>query len=211
MLFCAGTALAFERESNMRTEPQCRRAERTTRGAGGGEAMTKVGAAKRAEQSLLGEAALQAALAEFGASSGSQRPLYATNGPSSDHATAAQGHVDPTPKTVSQVLGEITWLMTQSPRHKSIPLGDLEWLVMPAVLLKQFRMFYKGEQPVGVAVWALVDDLVAKRIDVGEKRLTAVEWKGGANMRILDVVAPFGAEAEMREQVGSVQGSPTQS
>jgi len=28
-----------------------------------------------------------------------------------------------------QVLGEITWLMTQSPRHKSIPLGDLEWLL----------------------------------------------------------------------------------
>jgi hemolysin-activating ACP:hemolysin acyltransferase len=48
---------------------------------------------------------------------------------------------------VAQVLGEITWLMTQSPRHKQVPLGDLEWLVMPAILLKQFRMFYKGEQP----------------------------------------------------------------
>jgi cytolysin-activating lysine-acyltransferase len=30
---------------------------------------------------------------------------------------------------------------------------------MPAILLKQFRMFYKGEQPVGVAVWALVTSL----------------------------------------------------
>ncbi|MCK1360599.1 toxin-activating lysine-acyltransferase [Bradyrhizobium sp. 199] len=29
--------------------------------------------------------------------------------------------------------------MTQSPRHKQIPIGDLEWLVMPAILLKQFR------------------------------------------------------------------------
>jgi cytolysin-activating lysine-acyltransferase len=94
--------------------------------------------------------------------------------------------------------------MTQSPRHKSIPLGDLEWLVMPAILLQQFRMFYKGEQPVGVAVWALVDDLVAKRIDAGDKRLTAVEWKSGANMRVLDVIAPFGAETEMREQIAEI-------
>ncbi len=100
---------------------------------------------------------------------------------------------------MAQLLGEITWLMTQSPRHKSIPLGDLEWLIMPAILLKQFRMFYNGEQPVGVAVWALADDIVAKRIDAGDKRLTAVERKSGSSVRIVDVVAPFGGEAEMRK------------
>ncbi|WP_249128254.1 toxin-activating lysine-acyltransferase [Bradyrhizobium lablabi] len=47
----------------------------------------------------------------------------------------------------------------------------------------------------------LVDDIVAKRIDAGDIRLTAVEWKSGANMRIVDVVAPFGGEAEMRGQI----------
>lgn len=156
--------------------------------------MNKAGAARRKDEPLLGEAALKAALAEFGVAAG------ATTG----GVTQTQSHPEAAPKTVSQLLGEITWLMTQSPRHKSIPLGDLEWLVMPAILLKQFRMFYKGEQPVGVAVWALVDDLVAKRIDAGEKCLTAVEWRSGANMRILDVIAPFGAEAEMREQVATV-------
>jgi cytolysin-activating lysine-acyltransferase len=165
--------------------------------------MNKTGAAKRAEGPALGEAALKEALAEISAA-----PKGAsTSSDAAEGAGHAQANAEPVPKTVSQVLGEITWLMTQSPRHKSIPLGDLEWLVMPAVLLKQFRMFYKGEQPVGVAVWALVDDLVAKRIDAGEKRLTAVEWKSGANMRILDVVAPFGGEAEMREQVAAVQPS----
>jgi cytolysin-activating lysine-acyltransferase len=43
---------------------------------------------------------------------------------------------------------------------------------------------------------------VAKRIDAGDKRLTAVEWKSGMNMRIIDVVAPFGGEAQMRGQIG---------
>jgi cytolysin-activating lysine-acyltransferase len=147
---------------------------------------------------LFGEAALKEAIAEIASHpAGSAAPGAAQ--------ANAPGH-EPPPKTVSQVLGEITWLMTQSPRHKSIPLGELEWLVMPAILLKQFRIFYKGEQPVGVAVWALADDLVAQRIDAGDKRLTAVEWKSGANRRILDVVAPFGAEAEMRAQLDSIHG-----
>jgi cytolysin-activating lysine-acyltransferase len=73
---------------------------------------------------------------------------------------------------------------------------------MPALLLRQFRIFYKGEQPVGVVLWALVDKLVAQRIDAGDRRLTAVEWKSGTTMRIVDIVAPFGGEAEMRNQLG---------
>jgi cytolysin-activating lysine-acyltransferase len=145
-------------------------------------------AGKRTEEPQLGEAALKAALAGFGAA------------PSRNGGAAPSGAA--APKTVAQVMGEITWLMTQSPRHKAIPLGDLEWLVMPALLLRQFRVFYKGEQPVGVALWALVDKLVAKRIDAGDRRLTAAEWKSGTTMRIVDIVAPFGGEAEMRNQLG---------
>jgi cytolysin-activating lysine-acyltransferase len=160
----------------------------------------KAGAAgKRAAAPLLGEAALQEALAGFAVS-----PNRPSSGNGSPTAVDAQGQAGPPPKTVSQVLGEITWLMTQSPRHKAIPLGDLEWLLMPAILLRQFRIFYKGEQPVGVALWALADDLVAKRIDANDKRLTAVEWKSGSKLRIVELVAPFGGEAEMRAQVGEV-------
>jgi cytolysin-activating lysine-acyltransferase len=146
------------------------------------------GAAGKPEAPPLGEAALKAALAGFAAA------------PSSNGGAAIPG--ESPAKTVAQVLGEIAWLMTQSPRHKAMALGDLEWLVMPALLLRQFRMFYKGEQPVGVALWALADELVAKRIDAGDSRLTAVEWKSGTAMRIVDIVAPFGGEAEMRAQLG---------
>jgi cytolysin-activating lysine-acyltransferase len=139
----------------------------------------------------LGEAALMEALAGFGDDASRNTTIGQT-----------QLQTTPPPKTVSQVLGEIAWLMTQSPRHKAIPLGDLEWLLMPAILLRQFRIFYKGEQPVGVALWALADDVVAKRIDAGDTRLTAVEWKSGSNMRIVDIVAPFGGEAEMHSKIG---------
>jgi cytolysin-activating lysine-acyltransferase len=170
--------------------------------------MNKTIRANHAEQPLLGNAALQDALAGFGVSAGARDVSHVAHGPSLSNgnaaADAARERDALPPKTVSQVLGEITWLMTQSPRHKAITLGDLEWLVMPAILLRQFRLFYKGEQPVGVALWALADDLVAKRIDTGDNRLAAVEWKSGTHLRIVELVAPFGGEAEMREQVGSL-------
>jgi cytolysin-activating lysine-acyltransferase len=161
-------------------------------------------ASEPADAPLLGEAALKAALAGFGILRNSPDGSVAAPGAANDGAAAGHMQAQTPPKTVAQVLGEITWLMTQSPRHKSIPLGDLEWLLMPAILLRQFRIFYKGEQPVGVALWAMVDELVAKRIDAGDKRLTAVEWKSGTKLRIVELVAPFGGEAEMREQVGAL-------
>jgi cytolysin-activating lysine-acyltransferase len=149
-------------------------------------------AGKPADAPLLGEAALQQAFAAFAppANGGA-----ATSGQPAGQAAAP-------PKTVAQVLGEIVWLMTQSPRHKAMPLGDLEWLAMPAILLRQFRIFYQGERPVGVVLWALADELVARRIEAGDRRLTAVEWKSGPSLRIVELVAPFGGEAEMRAQVG---------
>jgi cytolysin-activating lysine-acyltransferase len=165
--------------------------------------MNEAVTANHAEQPLFDNAAMRDALAALRVSTGAGDVLRVAGsslGKGDPAATAA--HVRDVPsKTVSQVLGEITWLMTQSPRHKAIPLGDLEWLLMPAILLRQFRIFYKGEQPVGVVVWALADDLVAKRIDAGDNRLSAVEWKSGSNMRIVDIVALFGGEAEIRESI----------
>jgi len=51
-------------------------------------------------------------------------------------------------------------------------------------------------------------DTVAGRIDGGDDRLTAVELKCGSNLCIIDIVAPFGGEAEMRDQIDLVQSGP---
>lgn len=166
--------------------------------------MNQAVAADHAEQPLFDNASMRDALAAFRVSTGAGdvlRVAGSSPGEGDPAATAVRERDALPPKTVSQVLGEITWLMTQSPRHKAIPLGDLEWLMMPAILLRQFRIFYNGQQPVGVALWALADDLVAKRIDAGDNRLSAVDWKSGSNMRIVELVAPFGGEAEIRGQL----------
>jgi cytolysin-activating lysine-acyltransferase len=98
--------------------------------AQGNKRMNKAATAKRAEEPLLGEAALKEALAGFGVlpnAAGGFGPAPGASPPNGHAAAdAAPAQAEPPPKTVSQILGEITWLMTQSPRHKAIPLGDLE-------------------------------------------------------------------------------------
>ena len=67
-------------------------------------------------------------------------------------------------KTVSAILGEITWLMSQSARHKTFMIGDLEALVMPAILLRQFRLYYETPQlPPGSPVMPVTQPAAASQ------------------------------------------------
>lgn len=101
------------------------------------------------------------------------------------------------PKTVAQMLGEITWLMTQSPIHKQLFIGDLEWFAMPAVLLEQFRIFYGPNSPAAVALWAMVSEETEARLKDGAHKLRADEWKGGDRPWLIELVAPFGGQEEI--------------
>ena len=42
--------------------------------------------------------------------------------------------------TVAHMLGEIVWLFSQSATHKNFAVGDLEWMVMPPLMLEQYRL-----------------------------------------------------------------------
>jgi len=100
-------------------------------------------------------------------------------------------------KTVSHMLGEITWLMSQSAVHKNMFIADLEWLVMPALLLEQFRIFYGPKNPAAVAIWANVSKETDVRLRGGESRLRTDEWQGGDIPWLIELIAPFGAHDEI--------------
>ncbi len=130
------------------------------------------------------------------------------NQTSGGHAPPADGlppspFDKPTPDgaatTVSAVLGEIVWLLTQSPLHKQFFLSDLEWLVMTPIVLQQFRLFYQdappeqgGRRPIGVTLWGLVSDDVEARLAEGTTRLRPQDWHSGQRAWVVEVVAPFG-------------------
>lgn len=103
----------------------------------------------------------------------------------------------PAPKTVAQMLGEIVWLMSQSPIHKQLFIGDLEWFAMPAILHEQFRVFYGPNAPAAVALWAFVSEETEQRLEGGAHKLRPDEWRNGDRPWLIELVAPFGAEDEI--------------
>ena len=104
-----------------------------------------------------------------------------------------EGHA----KKLSEVLGEIVWLMSQSQLHKQFFISDLEWFVMTPVLLQQFRIFYATDRPIGVVLWASVSDEVAGRLAEGTTKLRPQDWKSGGKLWVVEVIAPFGGAEEM--------------
>ena len=108
--------------------------------------------------------------------------------PGNDAARAAAGNTDsqnsafdqPTPegaaKKTSEVLGEIVWLMSQSPLHKQFYIQDLEWFVMTPILLQQFRLFYGKDRPIGVVLWAHANAEVATNLGNGVTKLRPQDW-----------------------------------
>ncbi|MAU41544.1 MAG: toxin-activating lysine-acyltransferase [Kordiimonas sp.] len=107
--------------------------------------------------------------------------------------------------TVSHMLGEITWLLSQSPTHKHFALSDLEWMVMPALMLEQYRIFRSGNQPLGLALWAYLSDEAEAKLQSGAGRLRPDEWavnmkidpedgvtsEAGGKLWLVDLIAPF--------------------
>lgn len=107
------------------------------------------------------------------------------------------------PKTVAQVLGEVTWLMTQSPLHKQLFISDLEWFCMPAILVEQFRIYNGPNSPAAVALWAFVSEDTEARLVSGASKLRPDEWRNGDRPWLIDLVAPFGGQDEILADLAS--------
>jgi cytolysin-activating lysine-acyltransferase len=107
--------------------------------------------------------------------------------------------------TVSHLLGEMSWLLTQSLLHRALAIGDLEWLVMPALIHRQFYIFRDGDKPVGLALWARCNEVAEAKLERGmlepEHRLTLEEWTSGERIWLVDLVAPFANEANKHREL----------
>jgi cytolysin-activating lysine-acyltransferase len=120
------------------------------------------------------------------------------------------------PRTAAEALGQIVWLLSQSPLHRELRLKDLEWSIMPAVMKEQFRIFRFGplpgladpaaalppgldktaieQLPLGVAIWAKLSAEAEAKLERGE-RLEVEEWTSGDRTWLIELISPF-ANAE---------------
>jgi cytolysin-activating lysine-acyltransferase len=114
-------------------------------------------------------------------------------------AGAAQAGAQ-TPITGGTALGNAVWLMMNMPNYRHVFLSDLEWMVLPAILLNQYRLFNADGKVVAFAAWAYLSEAVEKRLQEADPRLAPAEWKSGDRLWLIDLFAPFGhAEAALAE------------
>lgn len=99
------------------------------------------------------------------------------------------------------VLGNAVWLLTQTPTHKHLFITDLEWLVLPAVALNQFRLWRRGTVPVAFATWAYLSDEAEARLKQGIRRIAPMDWKSGDNLWLMDLICPFGGQDEAMKEL----------
>ncbi|MBV7257404.1 toxin-activating lysine-acyltransferase [Pacificimonas sp. WHA3] len=106
--------------------------------------------------------------------------------------------------TISHLFGEMTWLMSQSPLHRALPIFQLEMLVMAPIMLRQLYIFRDGDKPVGYATWAYCNAAAEAKLEKGllapGAAFAADDWKSGDTCWLVDLVAPFAnAQNQQRE------------
>lgn len=126
--------------------------------------------------------------------------------------TAARGTPQPgAPRTVAEALGQVVWLLSQSPLHRELKIKDLESTFMPAILHEQFRVFRFGplpgmdaaalapagitkegleQMPLGVAIWAKLSEAAEAKLE-SRTRLDPADWKSGDRVWLLELISPF--------------------
>ncbi len=105
------------------------------------------------------------------------------------------------PNGPAEVLGDVVWLMTQSLNHKHMFIADLEWLVMPPVMLRQFRLVRGKDKPQAFVTWAMLNEEAEQRLMAGHTRLKPSDWNAGDRAWIVDLIAPFGGQEAVLKEI----------
>lgn len=95
------------------------------------------------------------------------------------------------------VLGPIAWLMMASPMTRHTLLSELEWRVMPALMLDQAKLYLRDEQPVAFASWAKLSPEAVARYCLPPHHLAAADWVSGDQIWLVDVFTPYGGAQDV--------------
>lgn len=99
------------------------------------------------------------------------------------------------------LLGAVAWLMLQQSSTRNSLLADLEWRVMPALVLGQAKLYMREQAPLAYVSWAKLSEDVAQRYRQAPHHLAAGDWKCGEQIWLVDILAPFGGAQELLADV----------
>ncbi len=115
---------------------------------------------------------------------------------------------------LSAEAGEIIAILARSETYRRMTLGDVEGIVRPALLTRQFCISRQdannpamGTSSAGVAFWASVSDAVDQRIAASLHepiRLAANEWRSGPHVWLVDAVGEPSSLGPMLRHIAAV-------
>jgi cytolysin-activating lysine-acyltransferase len=102
------------------------------------------------------------------------------------------------------LLGPVTWLMMQQASTRHTLLSDLEWRVLPALVLDQAKLYMRENAPIAYVSWALLSEAAVERYKTSPHQLAASDWKSGDQIWIIDLHSPFGGAQEVMNDLRGV-------
>lgn len=93
------------------------------------------------------------------------------------------------------LLGEVVWLMAHSKVHQEWPIASVFQWAIPAISLKQCRLYRKNGRPVAYVAWAYLSKEVEESYVLNPQSLQPKDWKSGNRGWLIDWIAPFGDTA----------------
>ena len=99
------------------------------------------------------------------------------------------------------ILGPALWLYARDPLKKYLFIGNVDWALLPPIVLDQCRLYTKDGLPYAFVTWALVNDQIDARLRSGQPRIAPHEWQTGEHLWIIDAVAPFGQREETLDEL----------
>ena len=135
------------------------------------------------------------------------KPIIANMLPPEEMASLAALAKKQAQKVISKIplLGPVTWLMMQQASSRHTLISELEWRVLPALMLDQAKLYLKDEAPVAFVSWARLNDAATQRYKTTPHQLTMNDWASGEQIWLVDVLTPFGGAQDvlkdLREKV----------
>lgn len=103
------------------------------------------------------------------------------------------------------IMGPALWLYARDPMKKFTFIADLDWALLPPVILDQCRLYTKEGIPFAFFTWAQVSDEIDQRLRSGVPRIAPHEWQSGSHLWLIDAVSPFGQLEEMIDELHKTQ------
>jgi cytolysin-activating lysine-acyltransferase len=85
---------------------------------------------------------------------------------------------------------DMVGVMMRSAPQRHLFLADLEWFLLPALSLGQYKIYGDGKQVQSFADWATLSEAVEKRLIADGTKLRPSDWRSGERLWLIELVGP---------------------